>query len=191
MHVEKSMDFADDTLNSLLLDCQKNDPKAFQELYQLTSKRLVGIAFRITNNTETANEVLQEAFIQIWQKSELFDEQKSRAFTWLASIIRYRAYDRVRHEKARKHDMHIEFEDDDFFLGDKLHDLADKLNTEHNGMLDYCLKQLELEHKQSVLMAYLYGYSREDISEYFKTPVNTVKSWIRRGLGRLQTCLIN
>lgn len=190
MDTQQTVDLLDEKLNKLLCRCQQNDKQAFQQLYQLTSKRLVGIAYRITCNIDSANEVLQEAFIQVWQNSKSFEQNKSKAFTWLASIVRYRAYDRLRYEKTRHHDMHVMFEEETLSL-EQNNEIADKLNIYDNGSLDYCLKQLDLKQRQSVLMAYLYGYSRDDISEYLKTPINTVKSWIRRGLGRLQACLIN
>jgi RNA polymerase sigma-70 factor (ECF subfamily) len=55
--------------------------------------------------------------------------------------------------------------------------------------LHKCLETLEKKQSKCILMAYLYGYSREEISSYFDTPINTIKSWIKRGLGRLQKCL--
>lgn len=170
--------------------CKLGDKTAFQQLYQLTAGKLNGIAYRILRNVDSANEVLQEAFIQIWQHREQYQAHKSDPFTWLASIVRYRAYDRLRYEKSRKQADTITFDEtdiDDFYNAfgefDPINSSKEALNT--------CLAKLEQKQSKAILMAYLYGYSRDDIAHYFQTPINTIKSWIRRGLGRLQLCLSN
>lgn len=179
-------------LTQLLLACQQDNADAFHQLYQLTAHRLNGIAFRITGNSDSSNEVLQEAFIQIWQKRHSYQTSKSEAYTWLASIVRYRAYDRLRYDKIRPQHNSVTFNEWDSGQG---HDEADSLQKQlqpfGNEELDFCLAQLEQKQRQSILMAYLYGYSREDVATHFKSPVNTIKSWIRRGLGRLLLCLNN
>lgn len=170
--------------------CKLGDRSAFTQLYQLTAAKLNGIAYRITRNIDSANEVLQEAFIQIWQNREQYQAHKSEPFTWLASIVRYRAYDRLRYDKRRNQNDMVEFNEtniDDFYNAfgefDPVNASKEALNT--------CLAKLEQKQSKAILMAYLYGYSRDDIAHYFSTPINTIKSWIRRGLGRLQLCLSN
>jgi RNA polymerase sigma-70 factor (ECF subfamily) len=181
-------------LAGLLTQCQQGDKVAFSGLYQQTSARLNGIAYRITRNVDSANEVLQEAFIQIWQNCEQYQSAKSEPFTWLASIVRYRAYDRLRYDKRRRQQDMVEWDDDDDHSSINLEELNRYshqlgVDTQSEHALHGCLAKLEQKQSQSILMAYLYGYSREDISSYFDTPINTIKSWIRRGLGRLQQCL--
>jgi len=177
-------------LINLISRCGKDDKIAFELLYQKTASRLNGIAYRITRNLDSANEVLQEAFIKIWTNSCDYQADKSEPFTWLAAIVRYRAYDRLKYDKRRHQADMIEFNENEI--------QALNLNSQQLGLNEYsqsalngCLAKLEQQQSQAILMAYLYGYSREDISEYFKCPVNTIKSWIRRGLGRLQLCLKN
>lgn len=189
-----SKEAANIELIHLLNQCQQGDKKAFSALYQLTSSRLNGIAYRITRNIDTANEVLQEAFIQIWKNSDQYQLNKSEPFTWLASIVRYRAYDRLRYDKRRHQQDMVEWDDLAEYANldiEALNGFSQYLNvdTQSEQALHGCLAALEEQQSQSILMAYLYGYSREDISRHFDTPVNTIKSWIRRGLGRLQQCL--
>jgi len=184
-----------DELSNLLALCKRGDKHAFSLLYKKTSGRLNGIAYRITRHVDSANEVLQEAFIQIWQNIDQYQEHKSKPFTWLASIVRYRAYDRLRYDKRRHQKETIEF-DELGVMEEHLQEIytssqAISLENYSEQALNNCLSELEKKQSQSILMAYLYGYSREDISNYFDTPVNTIKSWIRRGLGRLKLCLSN
>lgn len=184
-----------DELVSILAKCQMGDKKAFSLLYQKTAGRLNGIAYRITRNVDTANEVLQEAFIQIWKNREQYQLHKGEPFTWLASIVRYRAYDRLRYDKNRPHNNTVEFDENDI-IEEHLNEINHYtqllgINEYNDKALNNCLSRLEQKQSQSILMAYIYGYSREDISNYFDKPVNTIKSWIRRGLGKLKLCLSN
>jgi len=193
-------------LSHLLALCKNRDKSAFSQLYQLTSAKLNGIAYRITRNVDSANEVLQEAFIQIWQNCGEYQQEKSEAFTWLAAIVRYRSYDRLRYDKRRHQNDMVQYHDSDNEADSEESSNETKINApnlnELNnhcveiGLGDFpeqalndCLSKLEQKQSQSILMAYLYGYSRDEISDYFDCPVNTIKSWIRRGLGRLQLCL--
>ena len=191
--IKQAYDDSEAELIDLLAQCKLGDQKAFSILYQKTSSRLNGIAYRITRQADSANEVLQEAFIQIWQNRDSFQPDKGKAFTWLASIVRYRAYDKLRYDKRRHQNDHVEFNESDsseMNLDDiNQHSQSMGLGDHNEQALNNCLSKLEKKQSQSILMAYMYGYSRDDISNYFNTPVNTIKSWIRRGLGRLQLCL--
>jgi RNA polymerase sigma-70 factor (ECF subfamily) len=180
-----------DELVGLLVKCRQGDKQAFSFLYQKTSSRLNGIAYRITKNVDTANEVLQEAFIQIWQNCEQYQAEKSEAFTWLASIVRYRAYDKLRYDKRRQQQNMVELsEHTDIGLNEfDAYSTEFTFDVHSEAGLHKCLETLEKKQSKCILMAYLYGYSREEISSYFDTPINTIKSWIKRGLGRLQKCL--
>ncbi|NQZ22635.1 MAG: sigma-70 family RNA polymerase sigma factor [Colwellia sp.] len=184
-----------DKLACLLQLCQQGDKQAFSELYQLTAARLNGIAYRITRHVDSANEVLQEAFIQVWQNCDSYNIDKSEVFTWLASIVRYRAYDRLRYDQRRHQKDMVQFNEMEL-TPQQLENINQYsaqvgLDKHSEQLLNNCLAKLEQKQSQSILMAYLYGYSREDIAHYFDTPINTIKSWIRRGLGRLQLCLNN
>jgi RNA polymerase sigma-70 factor (ECF subfamily) len=183
----------EDELTALLAQCQLGNKQAFSLLYQKTAGRLNGVAYRITRHVDSANEVLQEAFIQIWQNRADYQAHKSAPFTWLASIVRYRAYDRLRYDKRRHQQDTVQFNEFDL-LEQQLDDINQHSQTlglgEHSEQaLNNCLSQLEQKQSQSILMAYMFGYSREDIANHYDTPVNTIKSWIRRGLGRLRLCL--
>ena len=183
--------FDNKELIELLNRTHSGDKQAFHTLYQLTAGKLNGIAYRITRNVDSANEVLQEAFIQIWEKSEQYCASQSEVFTWLTATVRYRAYDRLRYDARRHSKDTVEYNEEIQGNADNL-----RLNEPLFSGIEYseqalnsCLEQLEQQHKQSILMAYLYGYSREEIASHFNTPMNTIKSWVRRGLKRLKLCL--
>lgn len=177
-------------LEELLAKCALGDQVAFAQLYQSVSSKLNGIAYRILNNVESANEVLQEAFVQIWKNASEYRPDKAEPMTWMASIVRYRAYDRIKFEKRRIEGAQFKADIDNF---DDIESTQKDgvLLCELNQELEACLSALETNQRKSILMAYYYGYSREEISSEFETPVNTVKSWLRRGIQRLKLCLGN
>lgn len=177
-------------LEELLAKCALGDQVAFAQIYQLTSSRLNGIAYRILHNVDSANEVLQEAFVQIWKNASEYRSDKAEPMTWMASIVRYRAYDRIKFEKRRIEGAQMQA-DIDNFDDIESHQKDGVLLCEINQELDVCLETLENNQRKSILMAYYYGFSREEISGQFNTPINTIKSWLRRGIERLQQCLGN
>lgn len=176
-------------LEDLLSRTALGDRKAFKALYEASSSKLNGIAYRIMNNVDSANEVLQEAFIQIWKNASEYRPGTSEAMAWMSSIVRYRAFDRLKFEKRRIEGAQIQSDLEGF---DSISDDKDNFQScDLEQQLQDCLEQLEETQQKSILMAYYYGYSREEISEHFDSPVNTVKSWLRRALVRLQACLGN
>lgn len=175
-------------LEELLARCALGDQLAFKNLYDSCAGKLNGIAYRIMNNVDSANEVLQEALIQIWHKAHEYRADTAEPMTWMASIVRYRAFDRLRFDKRRIEGSQIKAELAEF---ESLSIDSDEqlLMCEFGQQLEGCLQTLENTQQNSILMAYYYGFSREEISQHYAAPINTVKSWLRRGLTRLQQCL--
>lgn len=175
-------------LPDLLAKVALRDQQAFRNLYQQTSGKLLSIAYRILNNQDNANEVLQEAFVQIWHNASEYRVTKAEPFTWMAAIVRYRCYDRIRSENRRfesKQSIDI-YEEEEHLTAD---DQTTTLLCDIGKQLEDCLNQLELIQRDSVLMAYYHGFSRDEIALKLNKPLNTVKSWLKRGLARLQQCL--
>lgn len=175
-------------LPDLIARCKLGNQQAFQTLYKKTAGKLNGIAIRILRNPDSANEALQEAFVQIWRNIGEYNPSKGEPIVWMSSIVRYRCYDKVRAEKRRIEGAHTLAELDNM---DNLADThsGSSLFCDIGQTLEDCLKGLEEAHRRCILMAYYYGFSREEISSQLQSPVNTVKSWLRRGLSRLQLCL--
>lgn len=184
------METKDEVLLKLLARCALRDQKALKQLYDQLGPWLNAVAFRIVKSAELSNDVLQEAFVQIWNNAATYRPDKARPLTWICSIVRYRALDRL--EKERKHlDRLVDSDDvhalDNYADSQRPDDLvhADQVN-EH---LEDCLQNLGDRISTCIKLAYLYGYSREEIAEHYATGVNTVKSWLRRGAEKLKQCL--
>jgi len=168
--------------------CKLGDKTAFAQLYQLTSAKLNGIAYRITKNIDTANKVLEQTFILVWQSREKFSQ--SEPFSWLVSIVRYLAYESLRNERRVNNKNSSELFESNIDAFYNAFGEYDPINSSKDAFND-CLSKLEQKQSKAILMAYLYGNSYDEIANYFSIQTSTVKSWIRRGFKRLELCLNN
>ncbi len=180
-------DNQDDELINLIARCALRDQAALKALFERVGPYLNAVAWRILKTTELSNEVLQDAFLQIWNNAASYRPHLARPLTWMASITRYRALDRLDKERRIRHKS-LSLEDTG--------DLPGGAEPEHNlgasqmrFHLHQCLSTLGDNIKRSIELAYLQGYSREEIAQQFSTNANTVKSWLHRGAERLKLCL--
>lgn len=158
---------------------------ALKRLYELESGRLYGIALRIVRRPEIAAEVLQEAFIQIWQNAQSYSPERGPGGAWLTGIVRFRALDAV-----RKHGREVLSGDP--ALGEAAFepDIADRLDTQAEArVLHRCLGLLDDRQRRCVTLAFVDGFSHAEIAERLAAPLGSVKSWVRRGLLALRSCL--
>jgi RNA polymerase sigma-70 factor, ECF subfamily len=163
----------------------RRDRAAFAALYNRTAPQLLGIALRILRQREEAEDVMQETFVAVWDRASAFDPEKGSVMTWLVTILRHRAIDR------RRRRAHLEdragSEEDLLALTAAAGDDADRGAS--LAALQKCLGELEAQPRRTVLLAYAYGYTHEELAERLATPIGTVKSWVRRSLERLKRCL--
>jgi RNA polymerase sigma-70 factor (ECF subfamily) len=158
---------------------------ALKRLYELESQRLYGVALRIVRRPEIASEVLQEAFLQVWLNAQTFSAERGAASAWLTGIVRFRAIDAVR--KIRR-----EILVDDPTLGDALlePDVIEKIDAKAEAIaLRRCLALLDENQRRCVVLAFVDGYSHAEIAQRLASPLGSVKSWVRRGLLTLRSCL--
>jgi RNA polymerase sigma factor (sigma-70 family) len=165
--------------------CARGDAAALRSLYERESRWLLGVAQRILRDRDQANDVLQDAFLQVWQKAGTYQRALGSARGWIYTVVRHRALD-----EARRHGRETA-------VGDDLEGLADAAQlAESRGQpdgdpesLERCLEGLEPQRRQCVVYAFVEGYTHEQIAHTLATPIGTVKSWIRRGLLALKECL--
>ncbi|MEM7566709.1 MAG: sigma-70 family RNA polymerase sigma factor [Pseudomonadota bacterium] len=163
------------------------DREALREVYGLTNAKLFGIVRRVLSDEGEAEEVLQETYITVWKRADRFDASRASPITWLATIARNKAIDRLRAGRsARKSDPlddAPEIVDTGAAPGDAL-DEAQRLER-----LNLCLDGLEPENATIVREAFFGDHTYLQLSERDGVPLGTVKSRIRRSLLRLRDCL--
>jgi RNA polymerase sigma-70 factor, ECF subfamily len=178
-------------LNNLLARCALRDEKALEALYAKAASRLYTLALGIVRQREWAEEVLQDAFVRIWSHADRFSADKSSAMTWMSTIVRNRALDKVR-EFNRNPLLQDKALEDVFEtpLVEQAPGPAELALMSHDlKSLWNCLGTLEREQRRVILMSYYHGYSHQELSVKLTAPLGTVKGWIRRGLERLRMCL--
>lgn len=177
----------DDELINLIARCALRDQTALKHLFERVGPYLNAVAWRILRSPELSNEVLQEAFLQIWTNASSYRPHLAKPLTWMASITRYRALDRIDKEMRTNSNTRAIDEEEDFPGGDEPEHILDASQLRFH--LHQCLATLGDNIKRSIELAYLQGYSREEIAQTLSTNTNTVKSWLHRGAERLRLCL--
>jgi RNA polymerase sigma-70 factor (ECF subfamily) len=177
---------AGDDLTGLLIRIAARDAAAFSALYQQTSAKLYGVVARILTRGDVAADVLQEAYVRIWEKAGDFDPVRGSALAWMATIARNRALDEVR----RVRPVSLEDQPEGFEpAAEEIDPLAARERSEGLAALVDCLKALDEEKRAIVLLAYYRGASREALAKRFGRPVPTIKTWLHRSLAQLRDCL--
>jgi RNA polymerase sigma-70 factor (ECF subfamily) len=173
----------DAELAELMHRCARGDQGAFRALYALTSPQLLALLIRMLRRRDLAEEVLQETFVSAWRNAPEYTASRGRVFAWLTTIARNRALDELRRTKRAALDP-----------GAVLEELPDEQDEESYGPTEVraligCLDGLPDGQRRSVQLAYLDGLSHHEIAQTMRTPLGTVKSWVRRGLASLKQCL--
>ena len=168
------------------------DRAALKALYDIVGGKLLAVALRVLHNREMAEDVLQEVFITIWNQAARYNTEHAQPLAWLCVMTRNRAIDMLRKNRP---EVSLHWRDADG--EEQFHDAPDEretpleslLSCESGTHLDTCLKTLEGEQKQALLLAYFEGLTHSELSARLRRPLGTIKAWVRRSLQRLKTCL--
>jgi RNA polymerase sigma-70 factor (ECF subfamily) len=167
-----------ETLARLIAATARQDEAAFAELYDMTRRKLFGVALTVLRRRDLAEDVLQEAYIRVWRSAARFDPARGTAITWMATIVRNLAIDVKRSPAAAATDdtalMVIPFN------GRSALDQVEASDDERR--LHDALKTLDPMRRKLVIAAYIQGQSREQLAQRFGAPVNTIKTWLRRAV---------
>ncbi|WP_322048857.1 sigma-70 family RNA polymerase sigma factor [Paraburkholderia sp. J67] len=172
-------------LNQLLSRVGQGDQAAFAELYRLASARVFASIVRMVHDRAEAEDLLQDVFTTAWRRADLFDPARGGAMTWLVTLARNRTIDRMRQhrETPLDDDATLDLPDD----GPTPAALAEA--SEERRRLEHCLEQLAPQQHRAVREAFFSGATYSELAAQLSVPLGTLKSWIRRSLMQLKTCL--
>lgn len=187
-------------LAGLLARSALGERTAFAQLYECTCGHLFAVILRINRDRAQAEDLLQDVYVKVWRSLRSYDPQHSQPLTWLTSIARNHAIDSLRRrqtqprlESAATAGPRAEPAADD--------DPYDGLEDSAAGPLELldqatqaravsrCMQALNAQQRQSVALAFYNGLSHAEVAEQLRQPLGTVKSWVRRGLLALKSCL--
>lgn len=162
------------------------DRVAFEDVYRRTSVKLFGVCLRILPVRQEAEEALQEAYLSVWRRAATFDATKGSAMTWLITLTRNRAVDRLR-SASKIATAPIE-------LAEEVPDPAPAASTlleigEDQQRLAHCLGTLDWGDAGLIRTAFFEGSTYAELASRAATPLGTIKSRVRRALLKLKDCL--
>lgn len=174
-----------DDIEDMIFRISLGDRAAFSSLYDATSTKLFGVCLRVLNNRAEAEDTLHDVFIRVWQKANLYSANGYSPMTWLITLARNAAIDRLRARKATFVDI------------DEVLDLSDgapspeaeAIASSVRAQLNECLEELEADRSDAVRRAYLDGDSYKELAARYDVPLNTMRTWLRRSLLKLRDCL--
>jgi len=182
-------------LSGLLARSGLGDRAAFATLYERSSPHLLGVVLRINRDRAQAEDVLQDVCVNVWRAAQSFDASQSQPLTWLTSIARNRAIDSLRRAQTQpklQTSPSSNDEDDDVYdtVADDAPGPLDLLSRASDARaLSACMQGLSAPQRQSVALAFYDGLSHAEVAEKMRQPLGTVKSWVRRALQSLKSCL--
>lgn len=163
------------------------DQQAYRRLYDATSPKLFAVALRILREESRAEDVLQDSFINVWNGAAGYNASLSAPMTWMVTIVRNRAFDYIRRSDRRT----VELDEDlEAVLESDSPTPSDLAMLGQDAIaLQRCLKRLEAGQRQAIAFAYFQGLTHSELASTLRIPIGTVKTWIRRGLGKMRRCL--
>ncbi|MGY8904317.1 MAG: RNA polymerase sigma factor [Burkholderiales bacterium] len=181
----------DTQLIALLERIAQKDEAALRALYDLTGSKLYGLALRVVSSRDHAEDVLQEAFLNIWRIAGDYRASLSPPMAWMGVIVRSRALDFLRRRASERADVTQELDDalSDSLAGDAANPMDTAQASELACALHECLRKLDARQREVVSLAYLRDLSHGELASQLKLPLGTVKTWIRRGLAQLRSCM--
>lgn len=173
--------------DAALLACARGERFALRALYEHEGRWLLGVALRIVRDRAVAEDVLHDAFLQIWAHAASFEPALGSGRGWVYTVVRHAALKAVR-DPGR---LQLVDTPELAALSDaqQAREVADTDRALDTDSLERCLQRLDEARRACVVHAFVDGYTHEQIAERLGTPLGTVKSWIRRSLASLKDCL--
>jgi RNA polymerase sigma-70 factor (ECF subfamily) len=160
---------------------RRQDQSALIELYRIYGAAVYGLALRVLHDSGLAEEITQDVFLKLWQMPERWNPALGQLSSWLLTITRNAAIDRLRKER---HQQTHQLEQTDQIANTR----ADREHSWYDGqVLNSLLQELPTEQRQLIELAFYQGYTHSELSENLRLPLGTVKTRLRSGLIKLRT----
>ncbi len=159
------------------------DRQSFEQLYDRFSKVLFSIAYRILNNQDSAEDVLQDVFIQIWRKAPLFDPSRGKPMTWAVTLTRNRAIDLLRATQRRAGLQDTLQREQEEPRHSRESSPVEAVTADEIGKLVHqAMRKLSKDQREALELAFFFSMTQAEIAERLNEPLGTIKARIRRGM---------
>lgn len=181
-------ELSDDALIHIL--CGERAEWAIEHLYRRYKQSMFGLAFGILRDNYLAEDITQEAFLTLWHKAEYYKKDLGSLKSWLQTIVRNRALDKVRSSLYREyHFAHLDLVNGSDLVSREGDVWQIVWSAEQSKLIQGALAQLPLEQREAIELNYFAGYSHGEIASQLQLPVGTVKGRIRLGLQKIKHLL--
>lgn len=168
----------------------QGDRRSFEAFYDRFAGVLFSTAYRVLNNQEAAEDVLQDVFIQIWEKAPLYDASRGKPISWAVTLTRNKAIDRLRSTQRRNRlQEDVQHESETFEQFDSRTSFDAVASGETGKMVREAIQTLTKDQREAIELAFLQSLTQVEIAERLSVPLGTVKARIRRGMMKLREIL--
>jgi RNA polymerase sigma-70 factor, ECF subfamily len=175
--------------DALLIAIQERNDAALGELYDRYGRLALGVAYRILGERGVAEDVVQEAFLNVWRKATGYQPGRGSVRTWLLTIVHNLAIDR-RRGRYRREMTDVQIDEVEYALGTDDGDLFSTVTGAIEAdQVRQAIANLPPDQRQPIVLAYFAGLTHQEIAEQTGTPLGTVKSRMRLGLQKLRSAL--
>lgn len=165
----------------------ERDSAAFQTFYQKYSGLIFAAISNVLNDHHDTEDVMQEVLVQLWNKAHLYEPRKGKPLTWLTTMARNRAIDRIR-SKQRRSRLNDDFENENKKLQLEFEESGLELleEKERDTVVKNAVSKLNEDQREAIYLAYFNGLTQAEVAERLNEPLGTIKARIRRGVNRLE-----
>jgi len=171
----------------LLAQIAVSDQDAFKSLHECYITGLIDRASYIVGDRYAAEDVVQDAFLQVWRKANTFNPSRGEVINWLHYIVRNRAIDMLRHQRIQQEENWIDIDgkmDDSIEPGMRVEQRI--IQIEKQRFLLRMLDRLPYEQRMVIQLSYFQGFSQAEIARMLHEPLGTIKTRMRSGLKKLR-----
>jgi RNA polymerase sigma factor (sigma-70 family) len=165
--------------SELIIQLKTKSPAAFSELYDSYSAALYGVTCRMVRDRDVAKELLQDAFVKIWEHFDKYDPVKGTLFTWMLNITSNTCKDYFR---SKRYHYQTLVSGNGLDQVDVTYSMAHVTYQDDSRDLYQLTQNLELKYKEVIDLVYIFGYSQEEVSKMLNIPLGTVKTRSRNAL---------
>jgi len=169
-------------LEVLVEQFQKKDIAAFEKLHDMYAENICGVINTIVKNEALSQEICQDVFVKVWNKSDSYNSSKGRFFTWVLNIARNAAIDKMRSKAYKQEKKNLSA---DYFVG-----ILERPEEENNTIDTARIRKLLLSLKSKCIeiieLLYFRGFTQKDAAEELEIPLGTVKTRNRSCISQLR-----
>ncbi|MEZ5384796.1 MAG: sigma-70 family RNA polymerase sigma factor [Prosthecobacter sp.] len=172
----------------LLKRIAERDPASYQAFYRKYSGLIFASISNVLNDHHDTEDVMQEVLVQVWNKAHLYEPRKGKPLTWLTTMARNRAIDRIRSKQRRSRlngDYETENKTEQFEFEPSGHENLEF--KERDIILHQAVSRLTPDQREAIELTYFSGLTQAEVAERLNEPLGTIKARIRRGVNRLET----